>query len=114
MATSIYKRLIIDEIFRFLHTNDIVVIHGARQVGKTSILLYLQDHLRSEKEQMLYIDLEDSRFVSMLDKGVDELIAYLSEQGFDLPGLIKSGKKLFLMIALTFCSQLRLLPIIMQ
>ena len=98
MAFSVYKRSVIDEIIRFLSTDDIVVIHGARQVGKTSILMYLQDHLLSEKEQVLYIDLEDSRFVSMMDKGVDEFITYLSEQGFDLPGLIKSGKKLFIMI----------------
>jgi uncharacterized protein len=99
MAASIYKRSVIDEIIRFLPTDDIVVIHGARQVGKTSILMYLQDHLlHTEKEQVLYIDLEDSRFVSTMDKGVDEFITYLSEQGFDLPGLIKSGKKLFVMI----------------
>jgi len=98
MSASIYKRSVIDEIIRFLPTNDIIVIHGARQVGKTSILIYLQDRLHSEKEQVFYIDLEDSRFVSMIDKGVDEFITYLSEQGFDLQGLIKSGKKLFVMI----------------
>lgn len=98
MATSLYKRSVIDEIVRFLHTEDIVVIHGARQVGKTSILMFLRDHLQSKKEQILYIDLEDSRFVSLLDKGVDEFISYLTEQGFDLPGLAQSGKKLFVLI----------------
>ncbi len=98
MTTFIYKRTVIDQITRFLPTNDIVVIHGARQVGKTSILIYLQDLLRSEKEQVFYIDLEDSRFVTLMDKGVDEFVAYLSEQGFDLPGLMKTGKKLFVMI----------------
>ena len=98
MTFSVYKRAVIDEIMRFLSTDDIVVIYGARQVGKTSILMYLQDQLHSEKEQVLYIDLEDSRFVSLMDKGVDEFITYLSEQGFDLPGLTRSGKKLFVMI----------------
>jgi predicted AAA+ superfamily ATPase len=98
MPVSLYKRSVNEEIIRFLTTDDIVVIHGARQVGKTSILMYLQDHLQSKNEQVLYLDLEDSRFVSMMDKGVDEFITFLSEQGFDLPGLLKSNKKLFVMI----------------
>jgi predicted AAA+ superfamily ATPase len=98
MAVSIYRRSVVDEIVRFLPTDDIVVIHGARQVGKTSILMYLQDYLQSQNEQVFYIDLEDSRIVSMMDKGVDEFVTYLSEQGFDLPGFVKSGKKLFVMI----------------
>jgi predicted AAA+ superfamily ATPase len=98
MAYSIFKRSVIGEILRFLPTGDIVVIHGARQVGKTSILMFLQDHLRSHQEQTLYLDLEDSRFVRLLDKGVDEFIAFLTEQGFDLAGLRASGRKLFVMI----------------
>jgi predicted AAA+ superfamily ATPase len=98
MADSIFKRSVINEILRFLPTCDIVVIHGARQVGKTSILMFLQDHLRSREEQTLYIDLEDSRYVSLLDKGVDEFIAFLAEQGFDLAGLSTSGRKLFVMV----------------
>jgi predicted AAA+ superfamily ATPase len=95
---TIYKRTVIEEINSFLHTDDIIVIHGARQVGKTSILMFLQDQLRSSGEDTFYLDLEDSRFVNLLDKGVDELIVYLGEQGFDLPGLRASGQKLFIMI----------------
>lgn len=95
---TIYKRAVIDEISRFLHTDDIIVIHGARQVGKTSILIFLQDNLRSSGEATFYIDLEDSRFVSLLDKGVDEFVTYLGEQGFDLPALRAAGRKLFVMI----------------
>jgi predicted AAA+ superfamily ATPase len=98
MANSIYKRAVIDEMIRFIPTGDIVVIHGARQVGKTSILMFLQDYLHEEGELTFYIDLEDSRFVSMLNKGVDEFIVYLTEQGFNLDGLRESGKKLFVMI----------------
>ena len=61
MAYTFYKRTVIGEILRFLPTDDIVVIHGARQVGKTSILMFLQDHLQAAGEQTLYIDLEESR-----------------------------------------------------
>jgi predicted AAA+ superfamily ATPase len=95
---EIYKRTIIDEINRFIPTDDIIVIHGARQVGKTSILMFLLDRLISEGEPTLYIDLEDSRIASILDKGVDEFLTYLKEQGFELDGLQNSNKKLFIMI----------------
>lgn len=98
MSTPIFKRNVIDEISRYLHSDDIVVIHGARQVGKTSILMYLQDQLESAGERTYYVDLEDSRFVSTLDKGVDEFVTYLGEQGFDLSAFKKSGNKLFVLI----------------
>lgn len=98
MFTPTFKRTVIDEISKYLHSDDIVVIHGARQVGKTSILMYLQDQLEAAGERVYYIDLEDSRFVSTLDKGVDEFVAYLGEQGFDLSAFRKSKKKLFVLI----------------
>lgn len=97
-ADPIYKRSVIDEIVRFFPIGDIIVIHGARQVGKTSTLMFLKNQLSAGGEQTFYIDLEDSRFVSMLDKGVDEFISYLTEQGLDLKGLGESGKNLFVMI----------------
>jgi predicted AAA+ superfamily ATPase len=95
---KIYKRTVTEAIGRFLQTDDIIVIHGARQVGKTSILMLLQDQLQASDEQTYYIDLEDSRFVSLLDKGVDEFVTYLAEQGFDLPALRAAGRKLYVMI----------------
>ena len=98
MASPIFKRNVVDEILRFLYSDDVIVIHGARQVGKTSILLYLQEHLNTLGETNFYIDLEDSRFVSLLDKGVEEFIAYLAEQGFDLNIFKQAGRKLFVMI----------------
>lgn len=98
MTKTVYKRNSVDEISKYLYTDDIVVIHGARQVGKTSILMYLQEQLEKNKEKIYLIDLEDSRFVSLLDKGVDEFISYLREQGFDLPALKASNKKLFVLI----------------
>ncbi|HMR97616.1 MAG TPA: ATP-binding protein [Anaerolineales bacterium] len=98
MPTTIFKRTIIDEISKYLPTNDIIVVHGARQVGKTSILMYLQEHLEAAGNQSYYIDLEDSRFVSILDKGVEEFIVHLGEQGFDLSTFRKSGNKLYVLI----------------
>lgn len=98
MPASIFKRTVIDEIAKYLYTDEIIVVHGARQVGKTSILMYLQTQLEEVGERTFYFDLEDTRFVSLLDRGVDEFVLYLGEQGFDLPALKKSNKKLFVMI----------------
>lgn len=98
MEIRLYKRQVVDQIIRYLDTGDIIVIHGARQVGKTSILMYLQQQLREQNEQYLYIDLEDSRYVSLLDRGVDEFVNYLRGEGYDLPDYAQTGKRLFVLI----------------
>ncbi len=78
-----YKREIADEIIKYLFTRDIIVLHGARQVGKTFILYWLRDYLKNKKELSYYIDLEDSRFVKILDAGPDEFIKHLKEEGLN-------------------------------
>jgi predicted AAA+ superfamily ATPase len=49
---ALYKRSVIDEISHFHGTGDIVAIHGARQEGKSSILMYLLDQLLSYPEKV--------------------------------------------------------------
>ena len=98
MDKPLFNRLVIDNIARYLYTDDIIVVHGARQVGKTSILMYLQDQLQERGENTFYIDLEDSRLTAILDQGVDEFLTYLREEGLDLPGFIREDKKLFVLI----------------
>lgn len=98
LKDKIYKRLIIDEIVRYFPTRDIIVLHGARQVGKTYILYYLQNLLKEKRQTTHYLDLEDSRFVHILDRGVEEFIRYLSEEGFSIPEYAKAGKRVFVFI----------------
>ena len=90
--TKIYKRLIFNQITKYLDGHDIVVLHGARQVGKTSILQYLQDYLKNAGEPVHYIDLEDSRLARILDEGVEEFMKYLEEEGLEVK------KKLYVLI----------------
>ncbi len=90
----IYKRDVVDEISKYFKTDDIIVLHGARQVGKTSILYLLRDRLKADGEVTYYIDLEDSRFVKILDSGTDEFIKLLEEEGLR----ILSKKKIFVFI----------------
>ena len=98
MEMTIYKRQVLDELIRYLITDDVIVIHGARQVGKTSILMYLQHQLVDQAEQTVYIDLEDSRFVALIDRGVDEFLNYIRGEGFDLSTFAQTGKKLFVLV----------------
>ncbi|MCL5408808.1 MAG: ATP-binding protein [Candidatus Omnitrophica bacterium] len=91
---KIYKRIIFDSISKFLYSPDIIVLHGARQVGKTYILYYIKDFLEKKKEQVYYIDLEDSRFIRILDSGPDEFIIHLQEEGF----IYGPTKKIYVLI----------------
>ena len=85
---TILKRMVFDEIKKYLHTDDIIVLHGARQVGKTTILYYIENYLKKQGEDAYFIDLEDSRFVRILDTGVAEFIRHLKEEG-----LLSQGRK---------------------
>lgn len=96
MNDKIIKRQIIDEIEQYLFIDSIVVLHGARQVGKTSIMRYLMAFLENKNEIVYYIDLEDSRFQVKLDKGVNALIDMLKEEG--LLNDKKTDKKVFIFI----------------
>lgn len=66
---------------RHLPTSDILVLHGARQVGKTSVLKILQSELERAGKPTVFIDLEDMRLLVMLDRGPESLIGYLTESG---------------------------------
>ncbi|MFZ3066302.1 MAG: ATP-binding protein [Nitrospirota bacterium] len=90
----IYKRTVIEEINKYLLSDDIIVLHGARQVGKTSILYYLTNHLKNNGNITYFIDLEDSRFVKILDSGTDGIKRLLREEGI-LPA---ARKKAFIFI----------------
>jgi predicted AAA+ superfamily ATPase len=77
----LYNRDAVDKITPWLDSGEIIVLHGARQVGKTSILYYLKDQLTAAGKPVYYIDLEDSRYLRILDAGVDEFLRHLAEQG---------------------------------
>ena len=96
MLQNIRKRLILDKITKYLSTNEIIILHGARQVGKTTILLYIQDQLNAKQEKTYFIDLEDSRYQRILDNGVEEFIKHLKEQGFEV--VENANKKVFVFI----------------
>ncbi|MEK7526680.1 MAG: ATP-binding protein [Patescibacteria group bacterium] len=81
MKSSVLQRDIFSKIESFLGTNNILVLHGARQVGKTHIMYYIEDYLQKKGETTHYIDLEDSRYVEILDGGVESFLDYLKGEG---------------------------------
>ena len=95
MVQKIFKREIIGEIERYLHTGDIIVLHGARQVGKTSLLHYFEAELKAKGGKTYFIDLEDSRYVRILDAGVEEFMKLLAEEGIKAE---RPGKKVYVFV----------------
>jgi predicted AAA+ superfamily ATPase len=92
---TIFRRAMMDEIDRFIDSDEVIVLHGARQVGKTCILHYLQDQLNGRAGTTYFIDLEDSRYVRILDAGVDAFLRHLDEEGVTSSG---RGKKRYVFI----------------
>lgn len=92
MKEIIIKRDIIDEIEKYLGEREAIVLYGARQVGKTCILYWLRDYLQKNNEQVFYIDLEERKYIEILNKGPENLNKLLIETGFDL------RKKIFVLI----------------
>ena len=60
--TKLIERTIFQEIKQHLKEKEITVIIGARQVGKTTVLLLLRDYLTSQKkigaERVFYFNLD--------------------------------------------------------
>ncbi|NIM14978.1 MAG: AAA family ATPase [Candidatus Aminicenantes bacterium] len=63
----IRKRALFTELIRWLDSNKIIIIKGARQVGKTTLLLYLKDHLTALGKRTVYISADDLMFKNVFD-----------------------------------------------
>lgn len=69
------RRKVIDSIELFLPTQDILLFYGARRVGKTSIMKYLQQNYFPEHSY--FFDLEKREYLDLLNKNPDIFILYL-------------------------------------
>ena len=75
MSEKIYKRKVVDEILKYINSKDIIVIYGARQVGKTTILKYLMENYL--RENVFYFDLELPIFLDLCNQGAENVLKYL-------------------------------------
>jgi len=75
------KRKILPHISNFLNYKEAIVIYGARQVGKTTIMKMLIKELKTinniPEEAIFYFDLEDLEILEICNQGVDHLIRYI-------------------------------------
>ena len=81
---TIYKRKIIEEVLKYLDDESGIIFYGARQVGKTFILYWLKNYLEEKAQQVYYLDLEDRRYLEILNDGPENLKNLLIEKGFNL------------------------------
>ncbi len=84
----LYNRLILDKIKQVIPRDEFIILTGARQTGKTSILLLLKEYFEKKGEDCYYLNLENP----------DNLIA-LNKHPFNVFDLIASKKtKQYLLI----------------
>jgi len=98
MHTKAIKRDIFDEIIKYINTDNIIVLHGARQVGKSHIMFYLENYLKNQKLQTYFFDLEDARLVDVLNGGMEEMLQFLQNEGFNLEEMKNNGEKMYVFI----------------
>lgn len=79
---KLYKRKVFDQIQPYVGDNTVIVLHGARQVGKTHILFYLRNWLTSLGKKVYYYDLEYPDLLSDLNIGVQMLVSDLAGKGY--------------------------------
>ena len=80
MEEIIYKRRIVDKIIDYLKSKEVIVIYGARQVGKTFLLKYLiKNHLKN----VFYFDLELPNLLELCNQGAENVFKYLIQKGAD-------------------------------
>ncbi len=91
---KIYPRKILPKIKKAINIPEIIVIHGARQTGKTTLLKILIQELKKENpsSNIIYFDLEDFELVELCNSGVKQTVEHLKSIGCDFK------KKIFLFI----------------
>lgn len=85
-ATHLFTRKKLAEVTGYLDKPGIILITGARQVGKTSMLYLLMEELKLkgiEDKNIYYFDLEDFSILEIFNSGVNEFIAYLKALGVE-------------------------------
>ena len=76
-----FNRKTISKIKAFLDYKEAIIIYGARQVGKTTIMKILIEQLQNEgqpKDSIFYFDLEDLDFLNIFRQGIDSVENYIN------------------------------------
>lgn len=75
-----YNRKIISEIKKYLDFPEALILTGARQVGKTTIMRMLYDELIVGDKPVLFVDLEDKSLLSQFNQPPLDVYHYILEE----------------------------------
>jgi len=76
----LYPRLLEKEILRYVPEKEALIILGARQVGKTSLMLRMKSKIEKEVP-CFYFDLEKPQDLERVEAGCEEFLQYLEIRG---------------------------------
>jgi len=67
-----------NEIIKLINIPEIIVLHGARQVGKTTLMKMIMGYLEeNNNNDIFYFDLEKEEFLNLFNQGIEEVIKYI-------------------------------------
>jgi predicted AAA+ superfamily ATPase len=81
---NLFDREILEPVWEWMEDSHIIVLVGARQVGKTSLLYLLIKRLVDsgvKASSVFYFDLEDFELLNVFNSGVRDFLRYLEAQG---------------------------------
>ena len=84
---KLFPRKILTEVLPYLDKSGIILLVGARQTGKTSIMYLMMETLQEkgiDENNIQYFDLEDLTMLDVFNGGVKEFTAYLKASGVDV------------------------------
>lgn len=86
LQLRLFHREILNPIWGWMDDKHVIILVGARQVGKTSILYLLMKRLMDRdvsSKSVFYFDLEDFELLNIFNGGVRNFLRYLETQGMD-------------------------------
>src|SRR6056297_1736036 len=77
----LYQRQINKDIKKYLEVGEeFIILNGARQTGKTSILVMLKEYLEEKGHNCHYFNLENPEYLGSFDQHPFNLFEYLEEK----------------------------------
>ncbi len=93
-----FKRKLLTQILNYIDYKEAIIIYGARQMGKTTIMKMIMQNLENKgisNDRLLYFDLEDIEFLELFNQGIETIIKYIEAR---IPQDVIDKEKIFLFI----------------
>ncbi len=74
------KRKILKKINKWVDSKKILILNGARQVGKTTILKEIETELKSKNKNCIYLNLESFQIADRLNSNPDNIFDFIHEK----------------------------------